>query len=427
MSTSLEQWMAAIPSQRWRGDASVPANAGLWLDRCLIEPESHRKDAETTATDRPGRRLLFQKAVESMRVGDPTSPGLSAYRVAYERWRTVVDGPQVGVVRRVVEARARSRILLHPAAQETVTESSVLLHHTYGVPYLPGSALKGAARARAKALMEAGSEPTNWAPRRKGHAAPNWVDDLFGFEAKPDGSGAASLALSESLTSDSDSQDSGVRDDWAGLVDFHDALLIPIPPPGAMADFSALATDVVTPHQSDYYTKKLARPAPNEMGEPIPTSLLTVSPGTTFLVVLEVRDVGGRVLELWMDWVLRELLGPALRDHGVGARTSSGYGRLELLGVDLATSTSPAEAKAPKAPEPSTSEATIVWIPGQTLLRATLRVGSPVAELRGEPAKRILETLPPELLARLRKGKEIRANVSWEAEGRARRIVGISG
>ncbi len=49
--------------------------------------------------------------------------------------------------RRVVEIQATSRVLLHPASNASITDGSILLHHTYGVPYVPGSGLKGIARA----------------------------------------------------------------------------------------------------------------------------------------------------------------------------------------------------------------------------------------------------------------------------------------
>jgi CRISPR-associated protein Cmr6 len=241
----------------------MPAHAGLWLDRCVLAERTDPKD-------HPHRQKLHEMAIRSLVGGAP------ARRNYEERLRLLRAEAEVadllGVERRAFEVKTRARLLLHPATGSTVTEGGLLLHHTYGVPYL----------CRRRVTNLAG--------------LPFSADKLFG---NPEEGGAAPES---------------------SLVDFWDALWIPEGPA------SPLVEDIVNPHHPDYYTKQGERPAPSDGDAPQLTHFLTVGPGTKFLVVLEVplseQEATAKRLLDWIERVLRE----GLVEEGIGARTRSGYG-----------------------------------------------------------------------------------------------------
>lgn len=187
------------------------------------------------------------------------------------------------------EATVGNQRMVVGLGAESVLENSIALHRTYGVPYIPGSALKGLASSYAHQRLEA------WDKKSEAHKT------MFGDA------------------------------DEAGFLVFYDAL----PVSGKWS----LHPDVMTVHHQDYYrgTKvegKLAPPADWDSPTPIPF----ISASGTFLIA-----IGGP--EAWVNAAF-EILRCALKEYGIGAKTSSGYGRLELaVGED-------AEAPSPESPTP---------------------------------------------------------------------------
>ena len=103
-------------------------NAGLWLDRFIREQV--RGDTES-------RRELVSEVSQI-----PMPEDFSRW---FEGWRRALQ--EYGSQCREAEVRGRMAIGL---GEESVLETSVALHHTYGVPYIPGSALKGIAASFAR-------------------------------------------------------------------------------------------------------------------------------------------------------------------------------------------------------------------------------------------------------------------------------------
>lgn len=223
-------------------DAAVAESvehAGLWLDRCY--------EGETAPGEKARREALHRRAMEALRMD---GPGVAAWRAGYARWRR--DALADGAARRVLVVETTTRLLLHPNSNASVTDGSVLLHHTWGVPYLPGSALKGVTRAWLRTRWPSGAEQT-----KLDHPV---LRGLFGEVAEAEGPSQASI------------------------FDFHDAMWIPEAPKGQSASWSPLARDVVNPHHSAYYT---GTKAPDDHEEPVPTHRLTIAKGAKFLVVVE--------------------------------------------------------------------------------------------------------------------------------------------
>jgi CRISPR-associated protein Cmr6 len=237
----------------------------------------------------------------------PISPD---YWHAYKRWKDSLDGPGC----RCQEIKLASRLLIgHGNA--SATEVGLSVHHTWGVPVIPGSALKGlcahytaatygwqdaqggADRRNERALFSGPGWDKN---RRRVEVAPgDYYRALFGA---PDGPGVASSA---------------------GLVVFHDALYVPDSSSTTGTDDKPFAVDVLTVHQRSYYEQDKEGEAPSKQwpsdyDSPNPVGFISVRPGAKFL--LAVDDNAG-----WAGLAI-ELLIEALQEWGAGGKTSAGYG-----------------------------------------------------------------------------------------------------
>ncbi len=188
---------------------------------------------------------------------------------------------------------------------ESPLETGLSLHHTYGVPVIPGSAIKGLA---AHFLLTIGR--------------PSLQSVIFG-----------------------DTED-------AGYVTFHDAWLEPDSLTRKDQD-EGLQLDVMTPHHSKYYERKRYQIQgqavaggpqngdpipPTDFDNPIPIPFLSVR--GIFRFVLTCADTSQNGAQ-WLKWT-KQLVCEALAQWGIGGKTSSGYGRLVSLGsAPISSSFSP--------------------------------------------------------------------------------------
>lgn len=226
-------------------------HAGLWLDRFL-----HKfKD--------PDARSEHLAALKGLCVPD-------GYRAHLERWKH--DLAACGDVR-LANATVKGRMVVGLGA-ESIAEVAICLHRAYGVPVIPGSALKGLAAQHA---AHAYTDPA-WQRGGASHQA------LFG-------------AVEE-----------------AGCVIFHDALWLP----GQQTQLP-LDRDVMTVHHAGYYGgDPPAAPADHDSPNPVPF----VTASGTYLLAVQGPPA-------WTDAAL-VILQRALQHDGIGAKTAAGYGRLDL-------------------------------------------------------------------------------------------------
>ncbi|WP_029214548.1 type III-B CRISPR module RAMP protein Cmr6 [Kallotenue papyrolyticum] len=273
-------------------EARHSIHAGLWFDRFL----DARADTEA-------KRNLVRQTAE---IG--VAP---VYRQFFQRYRAALE-QQPGV--RLAYAEVQGRMIVG-IGNERVAEIGITLHHTYGVPYIPGSALKGMAAAYARGWLDGFAAPTA-APESEPVLTPYTV--LFGAQ------------------------------DSMGYITFFDALYIP----GSAKNDQPLAPDVITVHHPDYYVGDNPAP-PADWDNPNPVPFLTAT--GRYLVALAGP-------ELWVDTAL-SIVGMALRDIGIGAKTAAGYGRMQLLDMEgqpirlpaargsaQTAATSPATTAAPSEP-----------------------------------------------------------------------------
>jgi CRISPR-associated protein Cmr6 len=237
-------------------DVGVEPHAGLWFDKFVTEQDKQNKEV---------RRSLI---IEVSKIAVPES-----YKRFYERWEKMLDDyKQAGYAIERREAKVRGRLIIG-TGNESVLETAVTLHRTYGVPYIPGSALKGLAATYAR---QYGGE--------------HWHKDSENYK----------IVFGET--------------DKSGCMIFFDALC-------QAASESPLHIDVLTPHHRDYYMNSDRPPA--DWDDPNPVHFLSAT--GTYLIALAASKGG----DDWLNAVI-DILQNALSEIGIGAKTSSGYGRLQF-------------------------------------------------------------------------------------------------
>ncbi|HYH97866.1 type III-B CRISPR module RAMP protein Cmr6 [Hyalangium sp.] len=225
------------------------------------------------------------------------------YAHAYDRWRAALQGPDT----LCFTVRALGRVLVGHG-NTTAAGVGLTLHHTWGVPVLPGSALKGLTAGYVEAVYGPGPGEQN--PEREPFRGLTWEGSRM---ARGPGD------VFRRLFGAPDVDEPG-RQASAGKILFHDALWVP----AEAGTAPMLARDVLTVHQRRYYESSGGE-WPGDFDDPNPVSFLTVAPGGRFLVALELApDVeGGRALLERAGRYLTE----ALKDWGLGGKTAAGYGR----------------------------------------------------------------------------------------------------
>jgi CRISPR/Cas system CMR subunit Cmr6 (Cas7 group RAMP superfamily) len=199
-----------------------------------------------------------------------TSPLPAAYTGAFRRWQRRSPPGETG--RRVLRVSTASPLAIG-LGEPVPGENGLSTLSPYGVPVIPGSALKGVVRAYAEARFPSES---------------------------PWGAGGSELGTLLGV---------GGADGEAGAVDFLDGW---IEPGGA-----PFVDDVITAHHARYYQSE-GNTAPEGFDGPNPVHFAAVR--GKFRLVLEGPD----------DWLVPavELVLAALAEQGVGAKTRAGYGRL---------------------------------------------------------------------------------------------------
>lgn len=278
----------ALRNRLLNAPASNRSHAGLLMTR--YSPEAVGKGNEDS------REQLLQSVKKA--VENPST--ISLYKVALERWkRSFVESDFAGssLCPRMLEFRAASTIIVGLGG-DNVTETGLTLHHTYGVPYLPGAAIKGLAAHYAHQVWGA-SEPRWRMATSNNRTTGSFHATMFGI-SEGDAGGAG------------------------GLIDFSDGWIA--------APNGNLVLDVITPHHGDYYMAsddKVETCPPTDFDSPIPNPFLSVK--GTFFIVLSKRD--RRLPDEWLDRA-EQLLEQSLGEWGIGGKTNADYGRMKLQRPD---------------------------------------------------------------------------------------------
>lgn len=210
------------------------------------------------------------------------------YHNAYQRWRSATEDP-LRFYQCVVELESRLFIGLTGGG---MLETGCSISHSYGMPYIPGSSVKGIVRAQAQAS-------------RFGYEHPELLAELFGAAADPEAPRKDDHPERDEVTSGPTRYPQGL----SGIVTFHDAWWVP----GSAEQ--PLVEEIVTTHHLDYYGSEGRTPA-SDMDSPIPNAQIAVQ--GQFLFVLEGPPT-------WLN-LAESMLITALSKRGIGAKTRTGYG-----------------------------------------------------------------------------------------------------
>lgn len=197
-------------------------------------------------------------------------------------------------------------------------ENGFAFLNPYGLPYLPGSGIKGVLRQAARELASG-----QWGDTC------GWTEELI---HQPPWSDGRKIDLSVLDALFGRETEDGSSDHVRGALSFWDAL------PQIPGD--SLSVDIMTPHQSHYYQQKNERKSgssisPHDSGAPNPISFLTLPPGThfTFHVRCDMAHLEWLAPDLAHNQRWQTLLTAAFEHAfewlGFGAKTAVGYGAMQ--------------------------------------------------------------------------------------------------
>jgi CRISPR-associated protein Cmr6 len=267
-------------------------NPGLRLDKYARPGEMEQQQAEL-------RELGLNQDAADPRV----------HKEVFDRRKTALGTATVWM------RRTSEPLALHLARASVLENAGICLHPVYGFPYLPGTGLKGLARAWAETIW-ADSQPDAQKAWDRIHAVfgvgdetDNIVDSRGNVKQKP-WKPSGVVRKKKSDQADADFVDS------AGLVVFHDAW--PTSPPRLQIDFA-------TPHHKPYYERS---DLPGDWDAPEPAAFLSIPPETEFQFAISgtSRCSDPTFIKDACKW-----LDDALTILGAGAKTNAGYGTFKLV------------------------------------------------------------------------------------------------
>jgi len=238
---------------------------GLLLQRYLCE------NATGDSGNPEEKRAILQAAINAAANNEVRQ----LYQAAFSRWKQSLP-----MLTETTELHTAGRLIVG-LGSENVLETGITLHHTYGLPVLPGSGLKGLAAHYCDQV---------WGPTEpKFRKEAEYHRLLFGTT------------------------------DESGCIIFHDGWFVF---DEKKSDEQPLKLDVMTPHHLNWLDGSVP---PTDFDSPTPVPFLSVS-GKFHIAVSWCGPANDRFRN-WTELTL-SLLADALHYWGIGGKTSSGYGRL---------------------------------------------------------------------------------------------------
>ncbi len=326
--------------------AEASENLSLILSRYVPQEVIDNRDVPDERR-RKWRDKWFQELLSQFEIAERNGnrEWVRLWQAQYVRWQAQTEGTER------FRGTALSRMILG-LGSESVLETGITVQYITGLPIIPGSSLKGLARAYALytiaeklgmpahlqqfALRELG----DWIAAENGEARekaqegfvkavePHEVKDAkdpFKQAVKNDGS--VDVPTMFALLSAEDELGLTVQafravfgsNDKAGMCIFHHAVVADLPFGTRLYD-----VDVMTPHFGRYY-KSIASgnlSKPDDADDPNPVLFLTTGQGITWHFAIGLRRGGvpaaSDFAKTWLKGGLTEL--------GVGGKTAAGYG-----------------------------------------------------------------------------------------------------
>ncbi len=294
-----------LPPQQDRG--ARPSHPGLlltrYLDGTVSVPEAG--DNGKAGGDLIGASGELRDSViaAAKRAGATNGPYVSAFH----RWQASLEAMDKSISGSAIhECMKVNGRLIVGLGLDSVLETGLALHHTYGVPIIPGSALKG--------------------------LASHYCDHDWGYSNELSKDEQKTLPATQQLLveiADKFRTKTGEvhrhlfgDGQGAGHVVFHDAWVLPESLRGGA---TGILLDVMTPHHRGY--NEDGKQPPTDFDDPNPVSFLSVSGKFLIAMSWECPEAFDADASRWLKLTWR-LLCDSLSQWGVGGKTNSGYGRL---------------------------------------------------------------------------------------------------
>jgi len=229
-------------------------------------------------------------------IGDIRSSEL--YQLAFDRWLLQTHQCESFAC---IPATLDGRLMTGLALGGTL-ETGVATQHSYGMPMLAGSSVKGAVRTYAESLFSQKDTEGKVILDEKGKtqidvAMKPILDTLFGVDGDTDAN--------------------------AGYLVWHDAWFIPVLTKegkySSSEDAKPFIGEIVTVHHQKYYAGQLDEAL--DMESPVPNQQLAVQ--GSFYFVIEGAN------QQWRDFA-QQLLENMLQQFGMGAKGAAGYGYFKV-------------------------------------------------------------------------------------------------
>lgn len=247
--------------------------------------EKEERDGNT------GKSGWFKKCIQY--TTDQNKTGF--YSNFFSRWKQFIKSQSATTLTAKVEWR-----LVIGLGSGSVLETSMTLHHILGVPYIPGSAVKGVLSSYY--LIKNENDLKNKIDQKNTELEQQGIQNRYQKENLSD---LETFAMNEDETYIKIFGNENQK----GKVIFFDAY---------PTTFPQLELDIMNPHYDKYYDTKGEQP-PADYITPVPIKFLTVKKDTEFIFAFKSEDVS-------LNNTVIQFLKEALSDIGIGAKTAVGYG-----------------------------------------------------------------------------------------------------
>lgn len=241
-------------------------------------------------------KLLAETAVDS---------GLANLRPGHsERFIELLQAQYDDKVLRIVTGRLEGRLAIN-LAEGLIQNAGINLDRIFGLPLIPGSAVKGVTRSVALAELK----------QNKGMKAFENFARIFGLGKsdfkEPDGDLCQFLQLLQDCGLPHDDKGEVMRE-LKGAVSFLPAMPV---------NSAKIIVDITNVHTPDYYRTGKSADLKNET--PHPNYFPAVECGAEFVFPLLLNSIDNdtKLLDTAEKWLVL-----ALQENGIGAKTAAGYG-----------------------------------------------------------------------------------------------------
>lgn len=246
------------------------------------------------------------------------------YKVFIENWRnTLANIPDI----KIFSGSTQSRLAIG-LGNETILENSLTLHSIWGIPYIPGSALKGVTRnyyinkILLKDLKESADIIDNlifaYSEVLKNKSDETKLKKLTKIKQNKKEIFANESTIQKIKTGWFDLEKAykifGASDNEGAII-FYDAY---------PEEYPKLKSDIMNPHFGDYYSDKNAIIAPGDWLSNNPIKFITVDKNEKFIFVLGKRK-NSKISDVDFTEIYN-IVKEALEFSGIGAKTSVNYG-----------------------------------------------------------------------------------------------------